>query len=531
MTSAIDQTRLRYDDLPYDSYAYPHSAPEQLATVASLFGLPAPEVATARVLELGCASGGNLIPFALRNPGAKAVGLDISGVQISHGREHIARLGVDNVVLDEGDFLHVDADKLGEFDYIVAHGVYSWVPPEVQEAVLRIIGRCLSPNGVAFVSYNTYPGWKAKEILRDAMLMHGGVHRSASEQVAYGRSMLAFLQKVSLKGGLTAAALNESLATILRSPVSYVAHEYLEPFNLPCYFHEFVERIGLHQLAYLGEAQPSMMMPSNYGPELAQQLYGALGEDQVRVEQYLDFAISRTFRQTLVVHAERAATLRWQLDPKAVRDMHFSARLSCKDEPSRLDGQPQEFVAPPHTGSLTVGLSGLKQVIDLLSRKWPGTVTRDELVRHAQLTQGDKGAVAPEILADAVDELLEMLVLRGMARVRLESVVAGAEGHDLTVDPAVRRQVAAMPASQKHVTNVWHDTVDIGDIERLLLPMMDGTVDRAALVATIATILRDGRLGGADVGPGGLDPEGRADAMLTGILKQLREAALLVRQP
>ena len=530
MTSAIDNTRSRYDDLPYDSYAYPHSAPEQLAVVASMFGLPAPDVATARVLELGCASGGNLIPFALRQPGAKAVGLDISSVQIGEGREQIARLAADNVVLDVADFLEIDPAKLGQFDYIIAHGVYSWVPSEAQEAVLRIIGHCLAPDGVAFVSYNAYPGWKAKEVVRDAMLMHGGASRSAEEQVAYGRSMLAFLKKVSVAGSLTAAALNESLGQILGSPTYYVAHEYLEPFNLPCYFHEFVQRAGNHRLSYLGEAQPSMMMPSNYGPELAQQLYGALGEDQVRVEQYLDFAISRTFRQTLLIHAERASTLRWQLDQKAVRGMHFSAHLSSRSGAAKLDGQPQEFVAPPHTGSLTVGLSGLKQAIDLLARKWPGTVTRDELVEHAQRTQGDKGAVAPEVLADAVDELLEMLVLRGMARVRLAPVDAGADASDLTVDPVVRRQIASMGASRKHVANVWHDSVDIGDIERVLLPMMDGTVDRARLVATIADVLRNGRLGGADVGPAGPDPDARAEAMLADILQRLRDAALLVRQ-
>jgi SAM-dependent methyltransferase len=526
MTSAIENTRMRYDDLPYHSYAYPHSAPEQLAAVASLFGLPAPDVATSRVLELGCASGGNLIPFALRNPDASAVGLDISGVQIAEGRDQIARLGAGNVILREADFLKVDPAELGEFDFIVAHGVYSWIPPEAQEAVLRIIARCLSPNGVAFVSYNTYPGWKAKEIVRDAMLMHGGVDRSASEQVAYGRSMLAFLQNVSLKGGLTAAALNESLPHIVGSPTYYVAHEFLEPFNLPCYFHEFVARIGTHRLAYLGEAQPAMMMPSNYGPELAQQLYGALGEDQVRVEQYLDFAISRTFRQTLVVHAERASTLRWQLDPQVVRGMHFSANPRSKDGPIKLDGQPQEFVAPPHTGSLTVGLSGLKQVLDLLARRWPGSATRDELVEYAQRTQGDKGLAAPEVLVEAIDELIEMLVLRGMARIRLAPVEIG---DGLVADPVVRRQVAGVLPPPAHVANAWNDTVHIGDVERLLLPMMDGTADRAGLVAAVGKALGEGRLSGVQVAGSG--PAAQAEAIVAEVLERMREEGLLLRQP
>ena len=531
MTSAIDETKARYDDLPYSSYAYLHSAPEQLAAVATLFGLPGPDVATSRVLELGCASGGNLIPFALRHPAAKATGLDISGVQIDEGRDYIARLDVDNVVLDQADFLQVDPAKLGEFDYIIAHGVYSWISPAAQEAVLEIIGRCLSPSGVAFVSYNTYPGWKAKEILRDAMLMHAGAGRSPSEQVAYGRSMLAFLQNTSLKTGATAAALSENLAQILRSPASYMAHDYLEPFNLPCYFGEFLERTGKHGLAYLAEAQPSMMMPSNYGQELSRQLYGALGDDQVRVEQYLDFAISRSFRQTLLVRSERAAALRWQLDEKAASELNFAAHLYCKDGPVRFDGQPQEFATPSHSANLTVGLSGLKSAIGLLEHRWPGTATRDELMRHAQLNQGDAGAVAPEILADAVGELLEMLVLRGMARIRLTPVNACTDIDDLAVDPVVRRQVAATVPAQTHVANAWHDSVDIGEAERLLLPMMDGSVDRSMLVDTIATALRDGRLQRPDAAGNVSDPAAQAETMVATILQRMREAAVFVRQP
>jgi SAM-dependent methyltransferase len=532
MTSAIDQTKARYDDLPYSSYAYLYSAPEQLAAVATLFGLPGPEVATSRVLELGCASGGNLIPFALRHPAATAVGLDISGVQVTIGRDYIARLGADNVVLQEADFLQVEPAELGKFDYIIAHGVYSWVSPEAQDAVLRIISECLSSNGVAFVSYNTYPGWKAKEILRDAMLLHAGADRSPTEQVAYGRSMLAFLENTSLKSGATRAALNENLAQILRSPASYMAHDYLEPFNLPCYFNEFLERTGKHGLAYLGEAQPSMMMPSNYGPEMAQQLYGALGEDQVRVEQYLDFAISRSFRQTLLVRAERAATLRWQLDEKAVGELNFAAYLYCKDGPIRFDGQPQEFAAPSHTASLTVGLSGLKRAIELLEQRWPATVTRDELVRHAQLTQGDVGAVAPEILADAVGELLEMLVLRGMARIRLAPVEAAVEDDDVTIDPVVQRQVNAIDASQTHVANVWHYSVDIGDAERLLLPTIDGPIDRKKLATIVEAALREGRLPIPDAGDqSNADPAKQAEAFVDGFLQRMREAAVLRRLP
>lgn len=528
MKPANQETRARYDDLPYSSYAYQYSAPEQLAAVASLFGLPSGDVATARILELGCGSGGNLIPVALRNPRCKAVGVDISGVQIDEGKRCIDRLGIDNISLVEADLLELGPGFDGEFDYIIAHGVYSWVPPEVQEALLGLIDRCLAPDGVAYVSYNTYPGWKTKEIVRDAMLMHGGMRPTASEQVAYGRSMLGFLKQTALQGGLTAAAVNECIAQVMNGPVDYVAHEYLASDNRPCYFHEFVERIGRHGLAYLGEAQPSMMLPSNYSQELSQQLYGALGGDQVRVEQYLDFAVSRVFRQTLLVHAKRAENLRWEFDRDTLHRMHFASRLVCTDGAIRLDGQLQDFVAPPNTATVNVALSGIKQAIDLLARSWPGTVTREDMIRHAQLTQGEKDAVSAEVLGEAVDELCEKLVLRGMAQVRLDAVELAPPGDRPVVDPLVRRQVAALGPDRKHVANAWHDSVEIADIDRLLLPMMDGTLDRGGLVATVVAAVRDGRL--PQPSPASVDMDAHAAASVAEMLQRLSESAVFLRQ-
>lgn len=528
MKPTDQDSKARYDDLPYSSYAYRYSAPEQLATVASLFGLPSPAVPTARVLELGCGSGGNLVPIALRNPASTLVGVDISGVQIGEGRETIGRLGIDNVTLREADLLDLSAESLGEFDYIIAHGVYSWVPPHVQEALLGLMRRCLSPTGVGYVSYNTYPGWKTKEIVRDAMLMHGGKRPTATEQVAYGRSMLGFLKQTALPGGLMAAALDECMPQIMNGPVDYVAHEYLAPYNQPCYFHEFVDRIRGHGLAYLAEAQPSMMLPSNYSQELSRQLYGALGDDQVRVEQYLDFAVSRVFRQTLVVRTERAEALRWEMDRNVVHALHFAARLGCADGPIRLDGRMQNFSAPPNTAVINVALSGIKQAIDLLSRSWPGTVTREEMLRYALETQGPQDPVTAEVLGAAIDELCEKLVLRGMAHVRLEEVALAPTAVDAVVDPVVRRQVECLAPDRRHVANAWHDSVEIAPLERLLIPFLDGSIARSALVDGVEAAMRDGRLEPAPHAGVGTSPS--ADALVDGALRSLAESGLLSRR-
>ena len=138
---AVDQVRADYDAAPYDSHAYPQSAPGHLAAIAYLFGLGTPEVSSARVLEIGCAAGGNLIPFAAGHPRARAVGIDLSQVHIDQGRERVQALGLDNLELLTGDIARMDLAALGQFDFIICHGVYSWVPDEVQGAILSAIGR------------------------------------------------------------------------------------------------------------------------------------------------------------------------------------------------------------------------------------------------------------------------------------------------------------------------------------------------------------------------------------------------------
>src|ERR1700754_855638 len=156
------------------SDAFPQTAPGRLAAIAYLFGLSPPDVSRARVLEIGCAAGNNLIPFAAWHPQAEVVGVDLSQVQIDQGRRRVQALGLSNLTLVQGDVATLELAALGgSFDFIICHGVYSWVPESVQDAILSAFDSMLAPRGIAYVSYNVYPGWKAKEIVRDAMLLRG----------------------------------------------------------------------------------------------------------------------------------------------------------------------------------------------------------------------------------------------------------------------------------------------------------------------------------------------------------------------
>jgi SAM-dependent methyltransferase len=342
--AGIDALRADYDATPYKSYAIPQSAPGLLAAIAHLFGLESADVATARVLEIGCATGGNIIPFAAAHPEARVVGIDLSPVQIEQGHARVAALGLDNVELVVGDIAETDLTAMGQFDFIICHGVYSWVPDHVQDAILTAFRRLLAPLGVAYLSYNTYPGWKSKEVMRDAMLLASGASATPEQRVADARSMAGFLEEVAPADGVLARVVAEFRLRDASFGDFFLLHDELESFNTPCYFYEIAGRAAEKGLVFLGEARPETMVPANHGPKVAEFLAEKCAGVQVLVEQYIDFAINRSFRESLFVHVERARQITYQPDPGRYQRLHFAAWTPPADGETRMDQSRQEYV-------------------------------------------------------------------------------------------------------------------------------------------------------------------------------------------
>jgi SAM-dependent methyltransferase len=232
--------RTSYDEVPYDSKAFTETHPDRLATVATLFGMQPQKVEQCRVLELGCADGANLIPMAAGLPESTFVGIDLSSRQVGDGQAVIAQLGLKNIELRTASILNINESE-GVFDYIICHGVYSWVPPEVQEHILTICRQNLAPAGVAYVSYNTYPGWHVRRMVRDLLCYHARRSPDPLEQVRQARAFIEFLgQAVVVDPTSTYSSTIRGAAEALRQRSdSYFLHEYLEEHNEPLYFHQF----------------------------------------------------------------------------------------------------------------------------------------------------------------------------------------------------------------------------------------------------------------------------------------------------
>ena len=239
-----------YDELPYDSLPLPETQPDFLAAVARLHGFEAPDPCCARILELGCAQGGNLIPLAWRWPQSECVGVELSRVQAAAGADFVAHLGVPNCRIVHGD-LAAMPDDLGRFDFIIAHGVFSWVPPSVQQALLDVCRRHLSPQGVAYISFNVHAGWSALRPLRDALIA-----RTTADLPAPARHQQALRVLDALQTEWSDPALLKEIAYLKTAAPSYLFHEYLADFNAPMAFGEFAAQLDVHGLRYVGEAGP-----------------------------------------------------------------------------------------------------------------------------------------------------------------------------------------------------------------------------------------------------------------------------------
>ena len=305
-----------YDELPYISGAFAETSPARLEALASFLSLTPPPSKTAKVLEIGCSYGGNLFPFAIANPQAKVLGIDLSEVQINKAKELAAQMRVDNIEFkakDICDFTDADVSDYGKFDYIVCHGVYSWVPDAVKDAILKTIKRFLSPNGIAYVSYNVYPGWKIKDTIRDFLVFGTKDVKGEAAKVAKARELLKVLgeyAKFCQKDGnvsqifLNYESLKFHIDHILTTGDSYIAHEYLEVFNDPIYFKDFAAELDKNGLAYLAEVGLEDVFQSNLGIDEFDAYIDANFGLRIEKEQMLDFLTNRVFRRSMITHKD-----------------------------------------------------------------------------------------------------------------------------------------------------------------------------------------------------------------------------------
>jgi SAM-dependent methyltransferase len=491
---------------PYDALGYPtrplaQTHPDRLATVATLLGLTPPPVTGSRVLELGCGDGGNLVPMAYTLPGSHFVGIDRASSAIARGAALIEAAGLtDNVELRCQDLLEV-TPALGTFDYVIAHGVYSWVPAPVRDRLVEICRSHLSPHGVAYVSYSTYPGGHLRDAARRALRFHVEGITDPAEQVARARALARFLAEAP--GCEDVRPLQDELRALLERSPSLLLHDDLSPVNEPVYFHEFVEHAGRHRLQFLAEANVWEMQERVFPEAVAAQLRALADESLVRREQYADFLRNRRFRQTLLCH--QAARPARALLPEAAGALFVASAARPVTAPADLVSPSAvvEFRVPDGPG-LSTAHPLAKAALAHLGAIWPRAIGLDDLVRQAHGTPGLPGTGDR---AGAARALAEMVVSAYSARVVQLFTVPSA----FTLEVSERPEASAVARAQARrgdelVSTLRHGVVQLEDhFARRLLCLLDGTRDRATLLEEMQALAARHRPGAPPLTGQGLE--------------------------
>ena len=453
----------RYDAIPYATVPHPLTHPDRLATVASFLGLSPPPVGRARVLEVGCGDGANLIPMAATLPDARFVGCDLVRRALASGRTTIAALGLANIELVEEDLAALSPAH-GQFDYVIAHGVYSWVPLVVRDGLLALAATRLARNGVMFVSFNALPGCRVRQAAWDVLHRHVDHLGSPRERLAAARELATIIGTGNRSLHESDDAMRAEFRAIARSTDSELCHDTLAVPNDPVYFHAFNEHIARFGLRYLAEAELHSMSAAGLTPE-ARALVSKL--DPASREEYLDFVRLRRFRQSLVCHADApasAAPLPERLDAMHAATDRALLQAAANGKIPDLARQ----IDPNHGGGGPIRLL-LEHIVERAPAAVPVRLLRER--------------VAGQPLPRGFDAVLTDAYVSNLVTLHVHSPPLVTVAGERPVAGALARLEAA---TRDDLTSLLHTRVKLPDANaRRLLALLDGTRDRTALAAAI----------------------------------------------
>lgn len=485
-------TLQRYDEVPYPSYPYPDTHPNKLASTAILFGMQPTPVHCCNVLELGCGSGNNLIAMAAALPGSKFVGIDLAANEVKIANDKLRDLNMSNIEIKHVSIMDITPES-GTFDYIIAHGVYSWVPEIVREKILGICEHNLSKNGVAFISYNTYPGWHALGMLREMMRYHIRGIEDHQEAVRQARAFMEFLANAAPPNTAYSIFLKGEVERCKRFPDNYFYHDHLEDMNQPFYFYEFANSIDKYNLKYLRECDLQVTTSRNFSPEVANVL-NKLSDDVIHIEQHIDFIINRMFRETLICHKD--TEIQRLASPDNIRKLYFASKLVPADKTVPISPDIEvKFTAKKGADFSSKGPNS-KALWLYLYENSPQPHDLAAITSGVMKILTDNQASLPQLPQE--DELQNMILADLLWGISLGFIqLYTLPVHVCTtvsVTPMVSQLMRYEASRHNWVTNQLHEHIWIDNLNHHLLPLLDGSNDINVFIEKLSNLADQGKI-------------------------------------
>jgi len=457
-----------YNVVAYPGHPFVQTHPDRMATIARLLGLAPAPIRNCRVLELACGDGGNLIPMALTMPEAHFAGIDFASTAIDQGNQTIAALGLSNITLQQGDLLNVAHPEVngvaGQFDYIITHGLYSWCPPSVRDAILRISSENLAPGGIAYVSYNALPGGRIRQMLREMMLFHAGEIDDPMDRARQARALLMLVADGRTREDSFNTLVREEIERMTDRDLWLLFHDELGGVYEPVYLHQFVDHAEKYGLQYLADANLYSFQPS-LTPEAQETLEHIASDDRVLREQYVDFIQCCRFHHTLLCRQDLPVA--YPPTAERMEGMFISSSaVAVSPQPDLTEGVEEIFQGPLNS-SMKTGHPLAKRLLVQLIQESPQALPVNELVA---LAGGNASEARQILLATSLAGLTDLHTSR------LPLV------HTVSARPVSSPLARYQAARGCELTTLHHATVEAGEATELkLLPLLDGTSTHATL--------------------------------------------------
>lgn len=465
-----------YDQVRYPSQVYPKLQPSRLAAIARLHGVPAISPKACRFLEVGCGDGLTLLTLAMAYPDSEFVGVDLSQAAIAHGNAMKAQLGLKNLTLLDVDLLTWNPGN-EPFDYIVAHGFYSWVPQVVRERLLALCNQIMAPTGIACISYNALPGCHMRRMLWDMLKFHSEGVQDPAERVARAQEFLELLKSGLPESSLYATTMAGEIDELMdRLNPSVLFHDDLAEINEPCTLDQFVRHAKEHGLTFVAEANYHEMSPRKAHERVRPLLEQIARDDLVAKEQYLDFFTGRRFRQTIL--CRRDAVPSAAPHPEAIGSLQIVSGL--QPDASGPDNEGRMRFSLPSSGAVVTDNPIIQAMLMEASKLHPQPLWVNDLADQAMRTLGDNSDRTDKM--EKVQQFLTRAFEVGLVELHRDAPrFAGTVADRPRASPLAQLQIRA---GETIVTGLRPSTIELDDqVTRTLTLALDGDRDRSEILA------------------------------------------------
>ena len=338
---------------------------------------PFPLTGYNHVTELGCGTAMNLIAMAYFNRETTFLGIDYSEVSIEIATSIKNKLDLTNIRFLARDIRGLKPSLLPKSDYVIVHGLYSWVPEDVRNAILLFCVDNLKHEGLAYISYNAKPGWFTRNLVRETLLRSSRVHEAPDDKKGEAAKEEArrLLLDLPSKEYASAVLLANELERVIQGKDWYVFHEYLAEFNQGFWLREFVENAKVLGLRYVADAQ--FCRPEGQVPSALKTSLSKSGLNTVEQEENADLLCHRHFHASILCRSDAPRTNGTR--EEVIEKAYIAAFLRPLSDPFYLDdGSPESF-QDVNGYEVTVDASMTKAAILILADQWPRGMKVDVL--------------------------------------------------------------------------------------------------------------------------------------------------------